>query len=81
MATSQVEEWKKRAEQFSTKDRKELDQAFKELDSHLTLRSYIVGYAQTDADLAVYQTIRANHVANSFLKQGLLVNGRSNSVP
>lgn len=72
---SQVEEWKQRAEKFVTKDRKALDEAFTELDVHLTLRSYICSSRQTDADLEVYQAIRGNHVAYSFLKQGLLVNG------
>lgn len=76
MASAQIEEWKTRAKAFEVKDRKELDAAFKELDRHLTLRSCIVGYSQTEADLAVYQAIRGNHVANSFLKQGLLVNGK-----
>lgn len=71
---SQVEEWQQRAEKFAVKDRKALDGVFAELDAHLTLRTYIIGYSQTDADLAVYKAIRGNHVANSFLKQGLLVN-------
>ena len=74
---SQIEEWKQRADKFTVKDRKALDGSFAELDVHLTLRSFIVGYSQTDADIAVYQAIRANHVAHSFLKQGLLVNGGS----
>ena len=73
--SSPIDEWKQRAEKFNIKDRKALDAPFAELDSHLTLRSYIVGYSQTDADVAVYQAIRANHLAYSFLKQGLLVNG------
>jgi len=72
---SQIDEWKQRAEKFTVKDRKALDAPFAELDAHLTLRSYIVGHSQTDADVAVYQAIRANHLAYSFQKQGLLVNG------
>jgi len=72
---SQIDEWKQRAEKFTAKDRKELASLFAEIDAHLTLRSFIVGHSQTDADIAVYQAIRANHIAHSFLKQGLLVNG------
>ena len=72
---SQIEEWKQRAEKFTVKDLKALGSPFAELDAHLTLRSFIAGNSQTDADIAVYQAIRANHIAHSFLKQGLLVNG------
>lgn len=71
---SQVEEWVRRAEAFTVKDRKFLDSQFAELDAHLTLRSYICSFSQSEADVAVYQAIRGNHIAFSFLKQGLLVN-------
>lgn len=72
---SQIEEWKQRAEKFTVKDLKALSSPFTELDAHLTLRSFIAGHSQTDADIAVYQAIRSNHIASSFLRQGLLVNG------
>jgi glutamyl-tRNA synthetase len=71
---SAVKEWQDRATKFSTKDRKALDEPFAELDAHLTLRSYIVGYGLSDADTAVWKAIRENHIATSFVKQGLLVN-------
>ncbi|QDS69070.1 hypothetical protein FKW77_009961 [Venturia effusa] len=74
MADAAVKEWQGRAEAFSTKDRKALEQSFNELDAHLTLRSYIVGYDLTDADSAVWKAIRENHIAHSIIKQGLLVN-------
>ena len=74
MADAAIKEWQDRAAQFSTKDRKALEAAFGELDSHLTLRSYIVGYSLTDADTAVWKAIRENHISHSFVKQGLLVN-------
>ena len=45
-----------------------------ELDTHLTLRSYIVGYQLTLADLYVYGVIRGNKFANAALKKGALVN-------
>ena len=72
---SQIEEWRQRAEKFTAKDRKALDGPFAELDAHLTLRSFMVGNSQTDADVAVYQAIRASPIAHSFIKQGLFVNG------
>ncbi|KAF2405284.1 putative Glutamyl-tRNA synthetase, cytoplasmic [Trichodelitschia bisporula] len=74
MAAAAIKEWIERATQFSVKDRKALEAAFTELDAHLTLRSYIVGYSLTDADVAVWKAIRENHLAYSFIKQGLLVN-------
>lgn len=40
-----------------------MDKPLKELDSHLTLRSHVVGYALTLADLVVWGTIRGNRVA------------------
>ncbi|KAF2422168.1 glutamyl-tRNA synthetase [Tothia fuscella] len=69
-----IKEWQDRATKFSTKDRKALEAAFTELDAHLTLRSYIVGYSVTEADINLWKTIRENHIAGSFVKQGLLVN-------
>lgn len=69
-----VSEWTERATKFISKDRKALDAAFAELDAHLTLRSHVVGYAFTEADNVVWKTIRENHIAFSFIKQGLLLN-------
>jgi glutamyl-tRNA synthetase len=74
MADAAVKEWQDRAAQFSSKDRKALETAFAELDAHLTLRSHIVGYSLSDADTAVWKAIRENHIAQSFVKQGLLMN-------
>lgn len=74
MADAAIKEWQDRAVQFTGKDRKTLEKSFAELDAHLTLRSYIVGYSLTDADTAVWKSIRENHIAHSFVKQGLLVN-------
>ncbi|KIW01589.1 glutamate-tRNA ligase [Verruconis gallopava] len=71
---SAIQEWQDRAQKFTVKDRKALDAPFAELDAHLTLRSYIVGYSLTDADTAVWKAIRENHIAGSFVKQGLLIN-------
>jgi glutamyl-tRNA synthetase len=69
-----IKEWQDRATKFSTKDRKALDTPFSELDAHLTLRSYILGYSISGADTAVWKAIRENHIATSSVKQGLWIN-------
>jgi glutamyl-tRNA synthetase len=71
---SLVQEWVGRSKQFESTDIKALANAFSELDAHLTLRTYLVGYALSDADVAVYKAIKANHRAASVLKQGHLRN-------
>ncbi|EEH39882.1 glutamyl-tRNA synthetase [Paracoccidioides lutzii Pb01] len=64
-----VDEWVKRSTALRPLDFKSLDQPMKELDSHLTLRSYIVGYALTLADLAVWGTLRGNRIAISAIRK------------
>ncbi|KAF1809174.1 glutamyl-tRNA synthetase [Eremomyces bilateralis CBS 781.70] len=64
-----VDEWVERSKNFANAKSKEFRPALAELDKHLTLRSYMVGYSLTLADVAVWATIRGNHVASSMLKQ------------
>ena len=45
-----------------------------ELDSHLTLRSLVVGYTLTVADLSVWGAIRGNKIAYAAVKRGAMVN-------
>ena len=45
-----------------------------QLDSHLTLRSHIVGYSLTIADLAIWGAIRGNKIANAAIKKGAMLN-------
>ena len=45
-----------------------------ELDSHLTLRSYVAGYSLTVADLAIWGAVRGNKIANAALKKGAMLN-------
>ncbi|TKA54367.1 hypothetical protein B0A49_12865 [Cryomyces minteri] len=71
---TQVKEWQERAEQFKPLDLKTIEGPLGELDAHLTLRSYIVGYSQTDADTTVWTTLRANRVAYAYIKQSLMIN-------
>ena len=45
-----------------------------ELDAHLTLRSYVVGYTLNVADLSVWGAIRGNRVAYAAVKKGNMLN-------
>lgn len=74
MADAQIKEWQDRATKFTSKNLKEIEAPLGELNDHLTLRSFIVGYDLTDADIAVWTALRSNHVATSFIKRGILVN-------
>lgn len=44
------------------------------MDAHLTLRSHIVGYVLTIADLSVWGAIRGNKVAYAAIKKGNMLN-------
>ncbi|KAI9654832.1 MAG: hypothetical protein M1821_005826 [Bathelium mastoideum] len=70
----QVKEWQARAEQLKALNLKQIEGPLGELDAHLTLRSYIVGYSLTDADTTVWKTLRDNRVAHAYIKQGVMVN-------
>ncbi|KAF3935255.1 hypothetical protein ABW19_dt0203468 [Dactylella cylindrospora] len=48
--------------------------AIEELDSHLTLRSFIVGYTPSIADLAIYGAIRGNVQSYSLIRKPTYVN-------
>lgn len=69
---TQIAEWQKRAEDFKPLNLKQIEPSLLELDAHLTLRTHIVGYTLTDADTAVWQTLRGNRVAHAFIKQDLM---------
>ena len=45
-----------------------------ELDAHLTLRSYLVGYTVTMADFSIWGAIRGNRVVYAAIKKGSMVN-------
>ena len=44
-----------------------------ELDSHLTLRSYVVGYTLTIADLTLWGAIKGNKMAFAAIKKGSML--------
>ncbi|KAG8629774.1 hypothetical protein KVT40_001393 [Elsinoe batatas] len=58
-----VQEWFGRSASFRQTNFQALNKDLAELDSHLTLRSFIVGYRQTLADIVVYGIIRGNRFA------------------
>ncbi|PYI09636.1 glutamyl-tRNA synthetase [Aspergillus sclerotiicarbonarius CBS 121057] len=56
----EVDEWLKRRASLVFDDYKALCKPMEELESHLTLRSYIVGYSLTLADIVIWGTLRGN---------------------
>ena len=71
---SKVDEWLTRALKLSEADAKATESQLLELDAHLILRSYIVGYDLTPADVAVWGAIRGNKIALGAIKKGALFN-------
>ncbi|KAL8958835.1 MAG: hypothetical protein Q9183_005760, partial [Haloplaca sp. 2 TL-2023] len=69
-----IKEWARRADSLAPTDFKSVEGPLLELDSHLTLRSYVVGYSLTPADLVVWGAIRGNKVAYAAIKKGAMVN-------
>ncbi|KAJ9191282.1 hypothetical protein DTO164E3_8909 [Paecilomyces variotii] len=62
---NEVDEWLHRSADFAVPNFKSLEQPMKEFESHLALRSYVVGYSLTLADLAVWGALRGNRVATN----------------
>ncbi|KAG2415845.1 glutamyl-tRNA synthetase [Aspergillus terreus] len=72
---SQLEtEWLAQVESFTTLDFKTLEPQLQRLNAHLMLRSFVVGYALSTADIALWGAIRGNRVAVSPARKGTLVN-------
>ncbi|KAL8988846.1 MAG: hypothetical protein Q9177_002139 [Variospora cf. flavescens] len=69
-----VYEWIARTQGFVSTDFRSVEGPLLELDSHLTLRSYVVGYTVTPADFAVWGAIRGNKVAYAAVKKGVMLN-------
>lgn len=55
-------------------DFKALDPHLQRLDAHLVLRSFIVGYSLSTADIALWGALRGNRVGVAAIKKGTLVN-------
>lgn len=64
-------------ESLSTKlagDFRSIEPHLRDLDKHLTLRSYIDGYTLSDVDKKIWQTVRANKVTMGFVRKNALPN-------
>ncbi|KAJ5689324.1 glutamate--tRNA ligase cytoplasmic [Penicillium macrosclerotiorum] len=68
------DEWISQLDSFTTFDFKALDPLLQHLDTHLLLRSFVVGYSLSTADIALWGALRGNRVAVAALKKGSLVN-------
>lgn len=59
---------------LTTLDFKAIDPVLQRLDSHLLMRSFVVGYSLSTPDIALWGALRGNRVAAAALKKGSLVN-------
>lgn len=64
----------KRTADFYPTDFKSMEVVLQELDAHLTLRSYVVGYSLSVADLSAWGAIRGNKIAFAAIKKGTMLN-------
>ena len=76
MTSRQIEEWLDRTESFCSTDYKSVEGPMQELDSHLLLRSHILGYRLSIADLAVWGALRGSKIGYGAIKKGTMVNMR-----
>lgn len=69
ISSTLIDQWLDFAEtKLATSDFKSLDATYKELNKYLTLRSYIVGYQVTIADLVIWGTLRSSPVFARIVK-------------
>ncbi|KAI4135199.1 MAG: hypothetical protein LQ347_000872 [Umbilicaria vellea] len=69
-----VREWLSRTSEYYAMDFKTIEPPLVDLDSHLTLRTHIIGYSLTAADLSIWGAVRGNKVAYAAIKKGNMVN-------
>lgn len=74
IASPQIEEWLNRLHPFTVFDFKALEIPVKELESHLTLRSHMVGYSITLADIVIWGVLRGNRVIVGLRRNNQNVN-------
>ncbi|KZF20860.1 glutamyl-tRNA synthetase [Xylona heveae TC161] len=67
----QAGKWIKKMEAFASKNRRDLETALIDLDAHLTLRTYLIDHEISIADLAIWTTLRSNHIALSLMKKAV----------
>ncbi|KAK4189122.1 tRNA synthetases class I, catalytic domain-containing protein [Podospora australis] len=61
-------------EAFLTGDFRQIEPRLQSLDKHLLLRTYLDGYELSELDTKIWQTLRGNRAAVSFIKRGSLAN-------
>lgn len=61
--------WISKRASIASKSFRLLDKTLSELDAHLTLRTYIAGFRLDVADLVIWATLRASHIALSIVKE------------
>ncbi|KAI9843795.1 MAG: hypothetical protein M1838_002442 [Thelocarpon superellum] len=71
---SAEEEWLDRAVKFSSPNLKVVEEPLAELNAHLTLRTHLIGYSLSVAELTVWAVLRGNRAAHSFILKDQLVN-------
>ncbi|ERS95098.1 glutamyl-tRNA synthetase [Sporothrix schenckii 1099-18] len=64
-----IKEWVVKSTELASKNRRDVEGQLTALESHLTLRTFIVGHTLTLADLAVWSALRANPVGQSLLRK------------
>jgi glutamyl-tRNA synthetase len=74
LAKEESQEWIKFSENLLVKDFKKLSVDLEKLESHLNLRSFIIGYKITAADIAIWGALRANPVMGSVIKNSVYIN-------
>lgn len=55
-------------------DFRSIEPALRDLDKHLTLRSYLEGYSLSDLETRIWQTLRGNRAAIGFIRKNNLPN-------
>jgi glutamyl-tRNA synthetase len=70
----QEDEWVQKVSNFESQNFKSIEPHLVELDSHLTLRSHIVGYFLSVADLVIWGVLRGNRAAANAVKNETYVN-------
>ncbi|KAK4173172.1 tRNA synthetases class I, catalytic domain-containing protein [Triangularia setosa] len=61
-------------EALLTADFRSIEPRLQSLDKHLILRTYLNGYSLSELDTKVWQALRGNRAAFSFIKRGSLAN-------
>ena len=64
-----VDKWVAVGQKLDNPSLKQVEEPLNQLDDHMILRTYVVGYQQTPADEALYRGIRSNHTTLSFVQR------------